>query len=141
MPGEDLPEPVAYSELKVSILSSQHTQPLSLPPPIPQPYPHPSPLPLSLVQEGADSHFPSKGRDITCGDVWTEYQELSWHTIQEVAKRGLFTADDLPDLLRKVAPKLMGRVDQNWGLGIADNLKDPKYAEEHKYWSNPLETT
>ena len=93
-----------------------------------------------MVQEGEDADVPRKVRDGSCGDVWTEYQELSWHTIQEVAQKGLYTADDLPDLLRKVAPKLMGRVDHNWGLGIAADLEDPKYAKEHKYWSNPLET-
>ena len=92
------------------------------------------------VQEGDDADVPRKGRDGSCGDAWTEYQEVSWRTIQEVAQKGLYTADDLPDLLRKVAPKLMGRVDRNWGLGIAADLKDPKYAAEHKYWSNPLET-
>lgn len=76
----------------------------------------------------------------SCGDVWTEYQEMSWKDVQEVAAGSVYTTEDLVNLLRKVAPKLMVRGDDNWGYGLADDLSDPKY-QHFRHWSNPLETT
>jgi hypothetical protein len=35
----------------------------------------------------------------------------------------------------------MKRADENWGFGVADDPSLPKYADNPKYWSNPLETT
>ncbi len=75
-----------------------------------------------------------------CGDVWIEYHELNWDDVEEIARGELYNADDVVNLMRKVAPKLMARGDENWGFGIADDLSDKKY-QHHRYWSNPLETT
>lgn len=75
-----------------------------------------------------------------CGDVWTEYQEITWNVVEELASREIFNADDLVEVLRKVAPKLMARGDENWSFGIADDPSDKKY-NHYKYWANPLETT
>ncbi len=75
----------------------------------------------------------------SCGDVWTEYQEMEWDNIEDIASREVYTAGDLVELLRRVAPKLMARGEENWGFGLADDLSDPKY-QHFRHWSNPLET-
>eukprot|EP00271_Cylindrocystis_brebissonii_P008380 TRINITY_DN22599_c0_g1_i1.p1 TRINITY_DN22599_c0_g1~~TRINITY_DN22599_c0_g1_i1.p1 ORF type:complete len:693 (-),score=108.54 TRINITY_DN22599_c0_g1_i1:1267-3345(-) len=83
---------------------------------------------------------PQKARNMSCGDVWTEYQEMSWSAVQEVARRGVYTAGNLPDLLRRVAPRLMARGDKDWGFGVAENPSAKEY-NHPKYWSNPLQTS
>jgi phospholipid:diacylglycerol acyltransferase len=75
----------------------------------------------------------------SCGDVWTEYQELSWDDVEDVANHDVYCADDLVGLMERVAPKLMVHGEENWGFGLADNLDDPKY-QHFRHWSNPLET-
>lgn len=75
----------------------------------------------------------------SCGDVWTEYDEMSRESIRGVADNKAYTAKTLIDLLHFVAPKMMRRSDAHFSYGIADNLDDPKYSH-YKYWSNPLET-
>ncbi|KAI5059830.1 hypothetical protein GOP47_0026149 [Adiantum capillus-veneris] len=77
--------------------------------------------------------------NLSCGDAWTEYHEISWESIQAVAEHKVFTAGNIPDLLRYVAPAMMERGDSQFSHGIADDLNDSKY-EHFKYWANPLET-
>ncbi|XP_031497487.1 phospholipid:diacylglycerol acyltransferase 1 [Nymphaea colorata] len=72
-------------------------------------------------------------------DVWTEYHEMNWASIESVADYKVYTAGTLLDLLQYVAPKMMQRGGTHFSFGIADNLDDPKY-NHYKYWSNPLET-
>ncbi|XAR59686.1 Diacylglycerol O-acyltransferase [Bertholletia excelsa] len=74
-----------------------------------------------------------------CGEVMTEYDEMSRESIREVAENGVYTARSLIDLLRFTAPKMMRRAEAHFSHGIAENLDDPKY-NHYKYWSNPLET-
>ncbi|WCJ39462.1 phospholipid:diacylglycerol acyltransferase [Euphorbia peplus] len=83
-----------------------------------------------------------KGRSVannTCLDVWTEYHEMGFGGIRAVAEYKVYTASSVVDLLNFVAPKMMERGGVHFSYGIADNLDDPKY-NDHKYWSNPLET-
>ncbi|OIT36012.1 PREDICTED: putative phospholipid:diacylglycerol acyltransferase 2 [Nicotiana attenuata] len=75
----------------------------------------------------------------TCGEVLTEYDEMSRKSIKKVAENQAYTATTLLDLLRFVAPKMMKRAEAHLSHGIAEDLDDPKYTH-HKYWSNPLET-
>lgn len=75
-----------------------------------------------------------------CGDVWTEYQDLTWDVVEDIASREVLNADDLVEVLRMVAPKLMTRGDENWSFDIADDPSDKKY-QHHRYWANPLQTT
>ncbi|KAA8550250.1 hypothetical protein F0562_001934 [Nyssa sinensis] len=75
----------------------------------------------------------------SCGEVWTEYDEMSRESIQKVVENKAYTARTLIDLLRFVAPKMMQRAEAHFSHGIAEILDDPKYAH-YKYWSNPLET-
>lgn len=75
----------------------------------------------------------------SCGEVWTEYDEMSRESIRKVAENKVYTTKTLFDLLRFVAPKMMRRAEAHFSHGIADNIDDPKYAH-YKYWSNPLET-
>ncbi|KAH9320941.1 hypothetical protein KI387_015580 [Taxus chinensis] len=77
--------------------------------------------------------------NVSCGDVWTEYHDMSWESIKAIADHKLYTAGSIIDLLHYVAPKMMQRGDAHFSYGIADNLDDPKY-KHPKYWSNPLET-
>ncbi|MCO5567080.1 hypothetical protein L7F22_020765 [Adiantum nelumboides] len=77
--------------------------------------------------------------NLSCGDAWTEYHEISWESIQAVAEHKVFTAGNIADLLRYVAPAMMERGDSQFSHGVADDLSDPKY-EHFKYWANPLET-
>lgn len=78
--------------------------------------------------------------NLSCdGDVWTEYHELSWDSIRAVAEHKVYTASDVPELLRYVAPAMMQRGDAQFSHGLADDLDDLKY-QHYKYWSNPLET-
>ena len=78
--------------------------------------------------------------NLSCGgDVWTEYHELSWDSIQAVVDHKVYTANDVSELLRYVAPATMQRGDAQFSHGLADDLDDPKY-QHYKYWSNPLET-
>ncbi|CAN6455399.1 unnamed protein product [Victoria cruziana] len=72
-------------------------------------------------------------------DVWTEYHEMSWASIESVADYKVYTAGTLLGLLQYVAPKMMQRGGTHFSYGIADDLDDPKY-KHYKYWSNPLET-
>ncbi|XP_021889773.1 putative phospholipid:diacylglycerol acyltransferase 2 isoform X2 [Carica papaya] len=74
-----------------------------------------------------------------CGEVWTEYDEMSRESIHKVAEGKAYTATTLLDVLRFMAPKMMQRSEAHFSHGIADNLDDPKY-NHYKYWSNPLET-
>ncbi|GMG98488.1 hypothetical protein Nepgr_000328 [Nepenthes gracilis] len=74
-----------------------------------------------------------------CGEVWTEYDELSRESIREVADNKAYTAETLLNLIRHLAPKMMQRAEDHFSHGIANDLDDPKYAH-YKYWSNPLET-
>lgn len=80
-----------------------------------------------------------KNVNSSCGEVWTEYDEISKESIRTVAEKKVYTAKSLLDLLRFVAPKMMQRAETHFSHGIAENLDDPKYAH-FKYWSNPLET-
>ncbi|KAH6833239.1 Lecithin:cholesterol acyltransferase family protein [Perilla frutescens var. hirtella] len=75
----------------------------------------------------------------SCGNVQTEYDEVSQETIRKISEERAYTADTLLDLLRSVAPKMMTRAEAHFSHGIADNISDPKY-NLYKYWSNPLET-
>ncbi|BBN19482.1 phospholipid:diacylglycerol acyltransferase [Marchantia polymorpha subsp. ruderalis] len=78
--------------------------------------------------------------NVTCGEVWTEYHEMTWDDLESIPKEGYYTASSVIDLLRKVAPNMMRRADANWAFGLAENPSDPKY-NHHKYWANPFETT
>ncbi|XP_058088223.1 putative phospholipid:diacylglycerol acyltransferase 2 [Magnolia sinica] len=75
----------------------------------------------------------------SCGEIWTEYDEIDRESIRAVAEKKVYTARTILDLLRFVAPKTMRRADAHFSHGIADNLDEPKYSH-YKYWSNPLET-
>uniref|UniRef100_A0A7N0RE74 Phospholipid:diacylglycerol acyltransferase 2 n=1 Tax=Kalanchoe fedtschenkoi TaxID=63787 RepID=A0A7N0RE74_KALFE len=74
-----------------------------------------------------------------CGEIWTEYDEMSRDSILEIADNKAYTAKTILDMLRLVAPKMMRRAESHFSHGIADNLDHPKYSH-YKYWSNPLET-
>ncbi|KAJ4841778.1 putative phospholipid:diacylglycerol acyltransferase 2 [Turnera subulata] len=80
-----------------------------------------------------------KDTEPSCGEIWTEYDEMSRDSIRKVAANKAYTARTALDLLRFVAPKTMQRFEAHFSHGVADNLDDPKYAHP-KYWSNPLET-
>ncbi|KAF6146779.1 hypothetical protein GIB67_007493 [Kingdonia uniflora] len=75
----------------------------------------------------------------SCGEVWTEYDEMSRDNIKAVAENKAYTVKSFIDLIRIVAPKLMNRAETHFSHGIAENLDDPMYSH-YKYWSNPLET-
>ncbi|CAK9186800.1 unnamed protein product [Ilex paraguariensis] len=75
----------------------------------------------------------------SCGEIRTEYDEMSRESIRKVAENKAYTVSSLIDLLRFVAPKMMQRAEAHFSHGIAENLDDPKY-DHYKYWSNPLET-
>lgn len=77
--------------------------------------------------------------NLSCGDAWTEYHDISWEAIQAVAEHKVYTTGSIVDLLRYVAPGMMQRGGTQFSYGVADDLSDPKY-EHFKYWSNPLET-
>lgn len=81
----------------------------------------------------------NKNFNSSCGEVWTEYDEMNRESIQKLAENKAYTIRTIIDLLRLVAPKMMQRAEAHFSHGIADNLDDPKYAH-YKYWSNPLET-
>ncbi|XVE59490.1 hypothetical protein DITRI_Ditri05aG0050100 [Diplodiscus trichospermus] len=76
--------------------------------------------------------------NFSCGEAWTEYDEMSRESIRKVAADKAYTAITLFDLLRFVAPKMIQRAEAHFSHGIADDLDDPKYSH-YKYWSNPLE--
>ncbi|CAI5526846.1 unnamed protein product, partial [Closterium sp. Naga37s-1] len=98
------------------------------------------------LEETVFQHLQSRNK--SCGEVWTEYHDMSWHALKDIANCPFYTAGDESDgpsggilgLLRHVAPKTMARADENWSYGIAEDLSERKYAEEPKYWANPLET-
>ncbi|KAF9587320.1 hypothetical protein IFM89_001068 [Coptis chinensis] len=71
----------------------------------------------------------------SCGEVWTEYDEMSKESIREVAGKKAYTAKSFLDLLRFVAPKMMHYAEGHFSHGIAEDLDDPKYSH-YKYWSN-----
>ncbi|KAF9588470.1 hypothetical protein IFM89_010496 [Coptis chinensis] len=75
----------------------------------------------------------------SCGEVWTECDEMSKESIREVAGKKVYTAKSFLDLLHFVAPKMMHRAEGHFSHGIAEDLDDPKYSH-YMYWSNPLET-
>lgn len=77
--------------------------------------------------------------NVSCGEVWTEYDEMSRESIRRVPENKTYTATTILDLLRFVAPKMMQRAEAHYSHGIAEDLDDPKY-DHYKYWSNPLET-
>lgn len=81
----------------------------------------------------------SANSNASCGEVWTEYDEMTRENIQNIAENKAYTTSSLIDLIRFVAPKMMQRADAHFSFGIAENLEDPKY-DNYKYWSNPLET-
>ncbi|PIA43442.1 hypothetical protein AQUCO_01900083v1 [Aquilegia coerulea] len=98
-----------------------------------------SQLPSSVLQP-----FNSKGHEhvnhkSSCGEVWTEYDEMSRESLRAIADKKAYTAKSVIDLIRYVAPKMMHRAEGHFSYGIADNVDDPKYSH-YKYWSNPLET-
>ncbi|KAK6247299.1 hypothetical protein QUC31_018864 [Theobroma cacao] len=80
----------------------------------------------------------SQNLNFSCGEAWTEYDEMSREGIQKVAANKAYTTQTLLDLLRFVAPKMMLRAEAHFSHGIADDLDNPKY-NHYKYWSNPLE--
>lgn len=93
---------------------------------------------LTTKQELLHRDFPTNFNS-SCGEVWTEYDELSRESIRKIAENKAYTVQTLYDLLRFVAPKMMRRAEAHFSHGIADNLDNPKY-DHYKYWSNPLET-
>lgn len=94
---------------------------------------------IGFWQELLHADSRSLGGSPPCGDVWTEFDEMSRESIKKITENKAYTAQTSLDLLRYVAPKLMHRAEAHFSHGIADNLDDPKY-EHYKYWSNPLET-
>ncbi|CAM8886389.1 unnamed protein product [Rhodiola kirilowii] len=95
---------------------------------------------LSLDRsKGAANKIFSSASNRACGEVWTEYDEMSRDSIREIADNKAYTAKTILDLLRFVAPKMMQRAESHFSHGIAENLNDPKYSH-YKYWSNPLES-
>ncbi|KAK6776460.1 hypothetical protein RDI58_027461 [Solanum bulbocastanum] len=81
----------------------------------------------------------SRNSNTSCGEVSSEYDEMSRNNIKKVAESDAYTASSLLDLLRFVAPKMMKRAEAHFSHGIAEDLDDLKYTH-YKYWSNPLET-
>ncbi|KAG2674532.1 hypothetical protein I3843_13G125800 [Carya illinoinensis] len=102
-----------------------------------------SQLPSSQLSTLDSKEFPptntSTNFNSSCGEVWTEYDEMSRERIRKIAENKAYTARTLFDLLRSVAPKMMQRAEAHFAHGISENLDDPKY-DHYKYWSNPLET-
>ncbi|XP_040993031.1 putative phospholipid:diacylglycerol acyltransferase 2 isoform X1 [Juglans microcarpa x Juglans regia] len=102
-----------------------------------------SQLPSSQLSTFDSKEFPrtntSTNFNSLCGEVWTEYDEMSRERIRKIAENKAYTARTLFDLLRSVAPKMMQRAEAHFSHGISENLDDPKY-DHYKYWSNPLET-
>ncbi|KAF3657071.1 putative phospholipid:diacylglycerol acyltransferase 2 [Capsicum annuum] len=88
-----------------------------------------------FVREGGAS----RNSNTSCGEILSEYDEMSRKSIKKVAENDAYTARTALDLLRFVAPKMMKRAEAHFSHGIADDLDDPKYTH-YKYWSNPLET-
>ncbi|KAK4358631.1 hypothetical protein RND71_020860 [Anisodus tanguticus] len=80
-----------------------------------------------------------RNSNTSCGEILSEYDEMSRKSIKKVAENDAYTAKTLLDLLRFVAPKMMKRAEAHFSHGIAEDLDDPKYSH-YKYWSNPLET-
>ncbi|KAL6204939.1 hypothetical protein ACLB2K_022205 [Fragaria x ananassa] len=97
-----------------------------------------SDLPGHDIKELLHRDFPTNFNS-SCGEVWTEYDEVSRESIRKIAENKAYTVQTLYDLLRFVAPKMMRRAEAHFSHGIADNLDNPKY-DHYKYWSNPLET-
>lgn len=64
----------------------------------------------------------------SCGEVWTEYDEMNRESIEAVAENKVYTAATVVDLLHYVAPKLMRRAGVHFSHGIANNIDDPKYS-------------
>lgn len=98
-----------------------------------------SELPSSQLSTVVSKGSSTSSTRISCGKVWTEYDEMSHDSIRRVAENRAYTGKTLMDLLRLVAPKLMQRAETHFSHGIAEDLDDPKY-NHYKYWSNPLET-
>ncbi|GMI84103.1 hypothetical protein like AT3G44830 [Hibiscus trionum] len=99
---------------------------------------HSSQLPTVDSKEFLPTNV-SQDFNFSCGEAWTEYDEMSRESIRKTAADKAYTAKTLFDLLHFVAPKMMKRAEAHFSHGIADNLDDPKY-NHYKYWSNPLET-
>uniref|UniRef100_A0A7N0VA29 phospholipid:diacylglycerol acyltransferase n=1 Tax=Kalanchoe fedtschenkoi TaxID=63787 RepID=A0A7N0VA29_KALFE len=97
-----------------------------------------APLSAHRTKEAGDKNSSSTSRR-ACGEIWTEYDEMSWDSIREIADNKAYTANTILDLLRFVAPKMMQRAESHFSHGVADDLDDPRYSH-YKYWSNPLET-
>ncbi|GAB2274668.1 Putative phospholipid:diacylglycerol acyltransferase 2 [Dionaea muscipula] len=98
----------------------------------------PSQLPNVTFEEFSHRIIPVEP-ETSCGEIWTEYDELRRETIREVAKNKAYTAKTVVSLFSHLAPKMMQRALAHFSHGIADDLDDPIYAH-YKYWSNPLET-
>ncbi|KAK4492234.1 hypothetical protein RD792_003034 [Penstemon davidsonii] len=99
-----------------------------------------SELPTLGSQEQASlQNGNSQVSNVSCGKVWTEYDEVSRECIERIAENKVYTVKTLLDLFRSIAPKTMKRAEAHFSHGIAGNLDDPKY-NHYKYWSNPLET-
>lgn len=91
------------------------------------------------AMEGSSRSGLHSPKAASCGEVWTEYEELSRDSILKATETKSYTAGTLLRLLRLVAPKMMRRAEAHFSHGVAENLDDLKY-ERYKYWSNPLET-
>ena len=76
--------------------------------------------------------------NVSCGDVWTEYHEMTWESIEAVADHKVHHRSCLRSATLCFS-KLMQRQDAHFSYGIAENLDDPNY-KHYKYWSNPVET-
>lgn len=98
-----------------------------------------SELPSSHLSNLVTKEISSGIGNVSCGEVWTEYDEMTGENIRKAVENKAYTATTIVDLLRLVAPKMMRRADAHFSYDIADDLNDPKY-DHYKYWSNPLET-
>lgn len=73
----------------------------------------------------------------SCPELWDA--PVGVEAVRKHSRKN-YTSTEALNLMKELSPKYMGLVDSHYSFGLSRNFSDPKYLEDDRYWTNPLES-